>query len=241
MSSGDEVRASGMTAAEEVAAEEFAALDETIDPPIADVPHLDDSGSLPAFRRGNIGFARMRVDREADQAALAETNALIDEIILEEFLDAYQLMNDLLEIVRTPEIGPNGQPMVDRFGFVVWKKLPNGNWEEDWSRLTTRERENFLFQISTRLFDWEQRAVKFWSESMMFKAQWEQRFSAAYLHPAQSSPEGKTIESRTSFAKREVAEDRYLAIMEATLSRRADAIVRSLERLGQRLKDTLST
>jgi hypothetical protein len=39
----------------------------------------------------------------------------------------------------------------------------------------------------------------------------------------------------------EAADERYFAIFESVLSRKADAIVRSMERLSQRLKDVMQS
>lgn len=78
------------------------------------------------------------------------------------------------------------------------------------------------------------RAADAWTESMFAKAQWEERFGIAY-----GAPHDGTIEDRTSYAKRDAAEERYFAIFAASYSRKADALVRVMSTLGQRLKDSL--
>lgn len=232
-------RASGEEQVTEIAKDEGERLDETIDTDIAELP---DEGldRIPAFRRGNSGFTRMRMDWHGDDAIMLNSvqEAIEDRLVLT-FRDAYEVMNDLFEVVRMPEVDANGEPVVDRYGYRKWRRLPNGNWDEDWTRLTLKQRENFLFQITTRLFDWEQRAAAAWTEAMFSKAQWEERFSAGYLEPPATPQSGSTIEARTSYAKVHAIEERYFAIFLTSYSRRADALVRSMSLLGQRLKDAM--
>lgn len=234
-SAPEDERASGLTQAEEIVKEESERADADIESTLDDGPHLPEDArpDRPQFR--TPGFSRMRITRTPDdQIIMSGIQTAIEDRLVETFLDAYIVMNDIFEAVREPEVDASGEVVRDRHGFAVWKRKANGAWEEDWSRLTRAERENFIFEITTRLWGWEQRAADAWADSMFAKAQWEERFGIAY-----GTPHSGTIEDRTAYAKRDAAEERYFAIFSAAYSRKADAIVRVMATLGQRLKDTL--
>lgn len=72
---------------------------------------------------------------------------------------------------------------------------------------------------------------------MFSKAQWEERFALAFNDTTAGGR--KTDEAMTQKARAGSRDERYFAIFESLYSRKADALVRSLERLGQRLKDSL--
>lgn len=238
----DPQRKSGLTQSQEVAQEVFATADDAVEPLTADVPSLSNAETpeIPTFRRGNTGMSRMRVGISSeDRAYLAEVHDQVDDIVVHVFRDAYAIMSQIYDVVRTPVVDDDGEPVTDRHGFVQWVSDGYGDYEADWTRLGIHQREHFIFELSTRLFDWEQRAVGLWGDAMLFKAQHEERFADAYLVPGAKDVTGKTESARTNFAKREVAEDRYLAIMQTVVSRRADAVVRTMTLLCQRLKDTV--
>jgi hypothetical protein len=85
------------------------------------------------------------------------------------------------------------------------------------------------------MFGWEQRAADAWGEAMFAKAQWEERFAIDY-----DAPFTGTIEDRTAKGNIGAREERYFAIFLSLYSRKADAVVRSLALLGQRLKDSMA-
>jgi hypothetical protein len=187
------------------------------------------------LRHRTPGFSRMRVEwRGEDAHVVAMVEGAVERRILAVFGDAFQIMHSVFEVVRTPEVNAQGVALKDVHGFTVWKRSPIGGWEEDFSRLTTQQRENFLFQITTRIFDWKQRAAMLWGESMLAKAQWEERYAIAF-----DAPISGTIEDRESKGKMDAADERYFAIFATLISKRADAICDSLELLAQRLKDSL--
>ncbi len=232
MAGADSLRASGETQADEVIKEESDALLDEIE--IDAMPHLPEEGHQLHFR--TPGFSRMRTDWNGPEGDVVRSVLrAIDDRIQHEFLDAYEIMNTLYELVRTPETDAQGDPIVDAHGFKVWKRRTNGTWDEDWTRLTRGQKENVLFEITARLFSWEQRAANRWTEAMLAKGAWEERFAIDYR-----APEGRaTIEDRTAAAKTGSTDERYLAIFMAAYSRRADAIVRTMQLIGQRLKDSL--
>jgi hypothetical protein len=199
------------------------------------------SPTLPEETKFNFrssGFSRMRTEwrREDHEVIQAALDAVEERIVKVLFPDAYQVMFELYSIVRTPQT-QNGEVVVDRFGLPLWKRLPSGAWEEDYSKLTTRQKEDFLFRITTNIFAWSQRAADLWGEAMFAKVHWEEHHAFAYI----SEYKGKdTVEGRTAYANQESIDERYFAVFRSLLSRRADAIVRSLELLSQRLKDSLT-
>lgn len=185
------------------------------------------------------GQSRMRTSwREDDEEDITVIHRLVDEILLQQFGDAYLIMNDLYEIVREPKVGPGGVIETDRYGFTKWERTESGSYIEDYSKLGSKEIKDFLFKITTRLFDWEQKAATLWGDAMYAKALWEGRFSRGYLDSRTTI--GKTVEDRTQAGRDAAMADRFFGIFQSVLSRRSDALVRSLSLLGQRMKDVLS-
>lgn len=181
------------------------------------------------------GFRRMRTEWNSDdRMVITRAQSTVDARIDRIFLDAYEIMNGIYEIVRTPEHDEHGEPRRNQFGHIIWARKPNGTYDEDFTRLTSAQKEHFLFLITTRLFDWKQRAADLWGEAMLAKGQWEERYSMGF-----DAPMSGTVEDRTAKGRLESLEERYFAIFASILSRKADGIVSSLELLAQRLKDSL--
>lgn len=227
------MRESGRTAAEEETAEVAKELTEPLK---VELPEEKAKATQKDLR--TPGFARMRIVwRSEDRPIIDRAKASVEDALTRTFEDAYLVMNQILELIRTPEINPaTEQPRRDNFGFIIWKRTPSGSYEEDWTRLTIRAKESLLFTITTRLFEWEQRAADVWGEAMFAKAQWEERHAIAY----DASMHG-TIEDRTAYANRDAREERYFAIFTTLYSRKADALVRTMSLLAQRLKDSMQT
>lgn len=224
-----QTRASGERASEEEAKEQSEAMTEPIE-----------SEVLPEERERSFrtpGFARMRTDwRSDDRPVIEHARAVVDGRILANFQDAYQVMYQVYDLVRTPEVDEEtGEVVTDQWGFPKWKTTVSGSYEEDWTRLTLKEKENLLFTITTRLFDWEQRAADAWGEAMFAKAQFEERFALAF-----DAPMSGTVDDRKAAGNIDAREERYFAIFLTLYSRKADSVVRTLALLGQRLKDSMS-
>lgn len=181
------------------------------------------------------GMQRMRFQWHSteERAVIDQARIEATRVITENFRDAYAVMYRIYDIVREPVL-ENGEPVVDADGLPVWRIQPDGWYIEDFTKLTRRQREDFLFSITTALFAWEQRAVEMWAEAMFSKAQFEERFAIAYDEPLKG-----TVDDRTAKGNMAAADERYFAIFMSVVSRKADAVVRSMERLSQRLKDTL--
>ncbi|MET7363318.1 hypothetical protein ABZS76_33440 [Streptomyces sp. NPDC005562] len=184
------------------------------------------------------GFARMRTDwRPGDATEIQGIVQQAQGIIHREFPDAYLVMNELWHLVREPVTEPGtGEIATDVFGWPQWVKLPSGAYREDYTRLSAREKDDFLLRITTGLLEWEQKASTTWLEAMMAKGRWEEAMATGFI-----SPTGRvTVEERTQRGRAYAAEDRYHAIFRAAVSRSAEQLIRSMERLGQRLKDSLT-
>lgn len=222
-------RASGETGAEE----EVKKASEEADQPIA-VPNLP--GEDPKSKHRTPGFARMRTSWHGDDRAIVQrAKDTVNGQIVVNFNDAYEVMNQIYDLVRSPEVDENGEIKRDQFGWPVWARTPTGGYDEDFTRLSLKQKEDLLFRITTRLFDWEQRAGDAWAEAMFAKAQWEERFSIGF-----DAPMAGTVDDRKAAGNLEAREERYFAIFLSTYSRKADAIVRTMSLLGQRLKDSMT-
>jgi hypothetical protein len=224
--SDDKPRASGKSTSEEVTRDQAAELDQPIDPQLPD----------ERKRRFNTpGMSRIRMEwLPEQQLAINRMHKAIDDRLANEYGDAFGLMFELYRVIREP-IMRNGEPILDSQGLPQWKVSPTGQYVEDWGKLNMKQRERFLYQITTRLFVWEQRATEAWAESMYAKVEWEMSFSTGYDQPGEGTKD--TIEGRTARGKLAARDDHFLAIFRTYYSRKAEALVRSLERISQRLKD----
>ncbi len=237
MAESGRVRDSGRRASEE----EAEARSRTEQDPLDPSSESEDLTSPPEPAKIGLdlfstpGFARMRTEwRGPEGEVVRGAIRAVDDRIVETFADAYALMHEVFEVVRQPQVNLDGEAIVDRFGFPVWKRTPAGGWVEDWTQLTPRQRENFLFQITTRLFDWEQRAADIWGEAMFARVQWEEQFAIKFDAPMSGTEADRTAVGRTGSI-----DERYFALYVSLYSRKADALVRTMSLLGQRLKDAL--
>lgn len=222
-------RSSGILGSSEEARQQAEMLDETHEEALPEEsPHW---GRTPKF-------ARMRFDwGSREERLVIETGrAAVDSRIMKEFADAFSVFSEIYSIIRKQTVSENGDPIFDSLGQPVWERNSDGSFVEDFSALSHRQMRHFIGVITTRLFYWEQITADIWSEAMFAKARFEERFAIAFDNPMSG-----TVDDRRSAGNRDAAEERYFAIHMTHLSRRADAIVRSADRLSQRLKDLIST
>jgi hypothetical protein len=187
------------------------------------------------------GFARMRLDwHDKDATVMMSVLQYADDRVAVNFTDAYKIMNDIYGIVRQHKASRDtGELLYDRHGFPVWETTESGRYIEDYSRLGIKEREQFMFQIIGCMFAWEQAAADAWGQAMFAKAQWEEKFADTFLDTSEGGR--KTDEAMTQRARGKSREERYFALFQSLYSRKADALVRSMDRIQQRLKDSLYT
>lgn len=172
----------------------------------------------------HLSFARMRVDWSGeDRGMVARIHDVVQGRMLEMFSDAYGVMYELWDIVREVDHDENGEARRDRFGSVVYRVRPGGGYYEDWSLLTSRQRENFLYQITSSLFTWEQRSVDLWGEAMFAKAKWVERRSIEF-----DAPMAGTVQDRDAVADIKSMDERYFGLFLTLLSRKAEALVRAM-------------
>lgn len=217
-------RAHGQTAAEEEAKERGKEIEKILD------HEPEDPVSLTR------AFQRMRTDwNSKDRETIIEVKSIVDEFMFERFPDAYEIEYEIWNIVRAKRIDPKtGEVMVDQHGLDLWETRPDGSYVEDWSNIGIKERERLLYEIITRLFTWEQRLAEIKGEALFAKAVWEEAFATGF-DTADSGK--KTVEARNARGTRVAMEHRYLAVYKSMCYERAAAIVRSMDRLAQRLKD----
>ena len=176
----------------------------------------------------HTNFQRMRTEwGPEDKLKIQEIGRLADNVLAARFADAWWLLERLYRIVREPMTTSDGEVIKDLAQHIKWKRNEHGFYIEDWSRLGDAERSDFLHELTIHLFEWTQQAAVMWGSAMFAKGIWEEAFAYGY-----TTPRGKlTIDDRTQIGHLQSIEERYFAIFQSMLSRRADALVRSLERL----------
>ena len=234
MAQGNEVRASGLTPADEAAREETKKLDTPSEP-------MDDG--WPEDRRTSLtpAFSRMRTDwNSPDHDVITKMKRAVNLLIQQHFADVFDVFYQIYAVVREYDVDPaTAEIRTDELGVPQWKRNPaTGSYAEDWSRLGRKESEEFLYRLTTGLFRWEQIAGDIWGEAMFARASFDEAFSHGYEELPGDKP---TIDDRTARARIRAAEYRYRAVYLSYLSKKADAAVRSAERLSQRLKDVITS
>lgn len=228
MVQANKARASGISGSAEEARDEVARLEEL------HTEELPEENLKYALRTPK--FTRMRFDWAPDDRMVVErARATVDGRITREFADVLYLLNDIYTIIRKQEVDEFGDPKFDHFNLPIWERGPDGRYIEDFTLMTRRQMEHFIGLITVRLFDWEQKAADLWADAMFAKAQFEERFAIAF-----DAPMSGTVDDRRAAGNKDAAEERYFAIYATYLSRRADAVVRSADRLSQRMKDLLT-
>lgn len=227
MVASNTTRASGRTTAAESTAE---ASQEAEKLPDLVTPH---DGSIDRQRRfRSPGLSRMTLDwHKEDSIVVAQAQAAAHRWVMEHYADAYQLISEIYDLVREPELDDNDQPKKDPFGLGIWKLNAYGRPIEDWSKLTIKLRDDFLFAIITALFAWEIKAQDAWADAMNAKALWEGKYADSF-----SAPIAGTIEDRDAKAKSGSMEERYFSILLTHRSKLCESIVRTMTNLAQVLK-----
>ena len=218
-------RASGESTVTHVAAHEVEGIDKE--------EELTLPGE-PSFRTPKFMRMRFNWGDDDERKVIVGVHDVIQTVMIREFTECYRILSDIQDIVRTPVIDKLTGEVYKLNGQTVWELTPSGYPAEDYSRLSHTQVENFLGTIVTRLFAWEQATARMWTDAMMAKARFEERFAIAYGESGR-----RTVDDRTAAGNEDAAEERYHAIFLTGLSRRADALVRSMDRLQQRLKDLM--
>jgi hypothetical protein len=187
----------------------------------------------------SLSLSRMRWEWPTELGeSMDALHQMIDNQMLMKFAGAYQIMNDLYMVVREPMVGAGGEMLEDAHGWPIWETNESGAYIEDFTRLGIKEVQNFLFRITTQLFAWEQTSARLWGDAMFAKAVWEEALGLGYEQAKSNG--SRTVEDRTQASRLVSREERLFSLFKSTLSRQAEALVRSMQLLGQRLKDVLS-
>jgi hypothetical protein len=220
-------------------------MEEVADKQEAELLEPVDDQVLPEERQRSLveyGLSRMKTEwGSSERIVMERVRDMAERKVIALFLDAYEIREDIYSIVRREAVDRDtGEPLRDAYGLPVYQRRATGGYIEDWSRLTVAEKEGFLLRIATGLFEWQQNSADLWGEAMMAKASWNGRFSQAY---AEKPPRQKwgTIEDRTAEGHMGAADERYHAIFLAYLSKRAEALVRSMEALMNALKVSIKS
>jgi hypothetical protein len=224
------VRASGKTpgteAAEVAAQEATEPLEEAVLP----------EERVKVFER--LGFARMRTSWSDDHSGMMQRiRQTVHGRVFDLFPDAFSIMEEVWRTVRVQAVDPkSGELMVDEYGLPRWRKTAGGAYVENWALFGTAQREQTLFKITTLMFEWEQRASDAWGEAMFAKALWAEEF--AHYFDDRNGKSKATIDACNADATMRSAESRYFAVFASYLSRQADALVKSMDRIARLLVST---
>lgn len=205
----------------------------------ADAPmevDIDPDRTREFTQTGVVSRMRRTEWRPGDAAEIAGVEAEADGIIHREFPNVFLIMNEIWLLVRKPVLDQDGEMVRDLYGWPEWQKLPSGAYIEDYTRLTNSEKDNFLLRITMNLLEWEQKAARLRGGSQYARVRWEEAMSEGFI-----APTGRlTVEERTQRGRAHAIDDRYFGVFRSSLSYTADALIKSVERIGQRLKDSLT-
>lgn len=236
MTAQGERRASGRETGEEIAHEHVAQHDTpaTVRDPEAETRQFDFSA-----------VSRMRTEwRGPDADRLRGVERNIETVLYRKFFSLYKLREYLWSHIRVPLAKADGEIKVDRFGLTRWQKHPEGHPQEgmfieDWSLMTDTLRTEILDRLVNYLFEWERAAEHLRAEALYARAEYESLYAEGFESLPVQTATRPTVDDREARAKRVAAEDRLFALYMTSLSRQADALVRSATRLEQRMKDLL--
>jgi hypothetical protein len=184
----------------------------------------------------HVNFSRARTKwAPEDLMVMTQIRREMDEAIGEAFMDAFGVLDRLWAVVREQQVSPEGEKLTMPDGSPRWVLNKLGNPVENWGALGDQERQRFIYEITTHLVGWSQRADAFWLDAMMAKGIWEEMFARGYTAQAERR---LTIDDRTQAGHLRSMEDRYFAIFQAAVSRRAQSLVRTMEQLARRLEET---
>jgi len=179
-----------------------------------------------------VNFSRMRSEGPAqDLIKVQEMGRIADGVLARAFSDAWWLLERLYRVVREPSVGIGGVKLTDIHGHTRWQRNELGYIIEHWDRLGDAERDDFLHELVIHLVEWRQQAAVMWGSAMFAKGIWEEKFAWGYTTLDAEGGRKLTIDDRTQHGHLVSIEERYFSIFQSMLSRRADALIRSLERI----------
>lgn len=218
-----------------LAESEVPADDATAEEPMVSDPHPDRT-----HENTRAGFSRMRSTWGTEDARkIVELEALSDRIIRNRFAVAFGVMASIHAHVRSQKFNKaTGEYLTYEDGTPQWEKDEFGVPVEDWGMLADKDRLRLLGTIHSHMFEWEIVKANMWAEAMYAKGEWEEIFSRGYTSLPGHVVSGKpTIEDRTNHAQKNAAQERYFALFESALSRKADGIVGAIKGMQRFLEN----
>lgn len=213
----------------------------TVDTP--DEPVTPDIKPDRTRQFANLSFSRMKLSWNPRELQLMQQiGSMADGALKDAFPGVYWFLDEeLYPLTRIPVMKVD--PMTDKEYQVrdtlnrpVWERNEHGHYIERWGRITDGDRSQLLYTISTNLIAWRQQAAMLWSEAMFAKGLWEEQFAHGYITPADKK---LTIDDRTQMGRLASMDERYFAIFRSVISRRADALIKSMERIEEMLLKTV--
>lgn len=189
----------------------------------------------------HTGFSRMRRNWPDDDAmVMAEVKACADDIVREKFRVAFLVLERLRKAVREPLVNEaTGEVQAYDDGTPKWELDEDGLPVEKWYSLSDSARSNARYLIVTHMAEWQMAAADDWAEAMFAKVQWEERFARGFTAlPDVTLPGKPTIDDRTQWGHRLSADERYFAVFRAYVSKKADALIKSMMSLERLLENT---
>jgi hypothetical protein len=189
----------------------------------------------------HTGFSRMRREWPDDDAAvMAEVRAYADDVIRQEFRVAFLVIERLRRSVREPLVDKvSGEVQAYDDGTPKWELDEDGLPVEKWHSLSDGARSDARHLIVTYLAEWQMLSIDKWAEAMFAKVQWEERFARGFTALSGADLPGKpTIDDRTQWGHRLSSDERYFAVFKAYVSKKADALIRTMMSLERLLEST---
>lgn len=223
-------RLHGQTGAEEEAKDSAQELDKTVD-------QTRDAREILKHLNLTRGFQRMKLDLQgSEKDVLNSMMVQMEKLIREEFAEEFAIMNDLHWEVREPVVDENGEVQYDQWGYPEYQKAPDGSYIEDWGRLTQKQIKHFIFRIINSTFAGEQKSANAWGRALLAKTRYEEAFAVAFdTHPDKKA----TVDARDAHAESNAIDYKYYAVLQTWYSRKAEGIIKRMDALHQRMKDSL--
>jgi hypothetical protein len=221
---------------ERVRAESDIPADDTAEEPLTADPPPDRTRQFT-----HAGFSRMRSGWIGDDRdKVLELEALADQMVKHRFVVAFAVIERVHRSVRTQAYNEGtGELLTYPDGTPMWKKDELGAPEEDWGMLSDRDRKGLLMTIATHMFEWELAGASAWAEAMYAKGIWEQAFASGFTALPPGVVSGRpTVDDRTQWGHKNAAEDRYFALFQTSLSKKADGILRAMRGIQRVLENT---
>lgn len=209
--------------------------DATAEEPMTSDPHPDRTQEVT-----RAGFSRMRSGWAGDDARMVmELEALSDRIVRSRLAAAFAIIERIQRHVRVPATDRNGEVLTYDDGTPQWEKDEWGIPVEQWELLPDTDRLRLIGLIHSHMLEFELVKANIWAEAMYAKAEWEEIFSRGYTALPDHVVSGKpTIEDRTHYSQKNAAQERYFALYQSALSRKADAVVRTLTGMQRFMENT---